>query len=401
MKFVTSIKAQTVFVISFCIMTGCGDGKQPTDDFITVDVTAKYPKKELILQDFLDVEYIPLETNEEFITLGNMQTIGKDIIITRNRTVNGDIFVFDRNNGKALRHINRSGQGSEEYITIFGIILDEENSEMFVNDYRLKKVLVYDLFGKFKRSFKHKEGYYYNHISNFDRNNLICRDDYSRIDKERNRNTFLIVSKQDGSVSKEIQIPFKEKKLAGVTTTETNGRPFVEPIHNWHLIPYHEKRILVEPSSDTIYSYSPNHQMTPFIVRTPSIQSMEPEVFLFPSVLTDRYYFMQTVKNEFDFVMNAGFPKTNLVYDRQEKAIYENITYNGDFSNKKLVNLAFELTPLVYDPVNNEIAFMEKIDAYELVEAYKNGQLKGKLKEVAAKLDEESNPVIMIAKYKQ
>ena len=31
----------------------------------------------------------------------------------------------------------------------------------------------------------------------------------------------------------------------------------------------------------------------------------------------------------------------------------------------------------------------------------KNGNLKGKLKEIAASLDEESNPVLMIAKYKQ
>jgi len=44
---------------------------------------------------------------------------------------------------------------------------------------------------------------------------------------------------------------------------------------------------------------------------------------------------------------------------------------------------------------------MEKIEAYELVEAYQNGHLKDKLKEIAAGLDEESNPVIMVAKYKK
>ena len=40
-------------------------------------------------------------------------------------------------------------------------------------------------------------------------------------------------------------------------------------------------------------------------------------------------------------------------------------------------------------------------EAPDLVDAYKNGNLKGKLKEIAASLDEESNPVLMIAKYKQ
>ncbi|MDR1557950.1 MAG: 6-bladed beta-propeller, partial [Tannerellaceae bacterium] len=42
------------------------------------------------------------------------------------------------------------------------------------------------------------------------------------------------------------------------------------------------------------------------------------------------------------------------------------------------------------------------LDAYQLVENYKKGKLKeGKLKEIAATLDEDSNPVIMLAKHKK
>lgn len=37
-------------------------------------------KKDLILQDFMDVEYIPLETNDEFINQGFVRATGKDII---------------------------------------------------------------------------------------------------------------------------------------------------------------------------------------------------------------------------------------------------------------------------------------------------------------------------------
>lgn len=51
--------------------------------------------------------------------------------------------------------------------------------------------------------------------------------------------------------------------------------------------------------------------------------------------------------------------------------------------------------------INKEIAFVKTLEAPDLVDAYKNGNLKGKLKEIAASLDEESNPVLMIAKYKQ
>ena len=92
----------SLLVVLFLLMTGCGDSKQSAEDLITVDVTASYPKKELILQDFMDVEYIALETNDEFVNQGYVQAIGKKYILVKNRSADGNIFVYDRS-GKALR----------------------------------------------------------------------------------------------------------------------------------------------------------------------------------------------------------------------------------------------------------------------------------------------------------
>jgi hypothetical protein len=395
----------TILAIILFVIAGCGGCKQSgvqSNDFITVDVMAKYPKKELILQDFLDVEYIPLETSDEFITSGYIRAIGEEIIIVNNRSgsafdTEGDIFLFDRN-GKGLRKINRIGQGGEEYINIGGIILDEDNDEMFVNSHYSSKAFVYDLFGNFKRKFGHKEGTFYFPIYNFDQDNLICIDGNSNFD-EIKRNKFLIISKQDGSVTKDIQIPYKEKKSPVLIETDASGKIVLSrQARNQELIPYCDSWILVEPSSDTIYRFQPDYSITPFIVRTPSIQSMDPEVFLFPGVLTDRYYFMQAVKKDYKMDIRE-FPRTDLMYDRQEKTIFEYVAYNDDFSDKRPVNLGYEI--LVLTLVNNEVAFLRKLEAHELVEAYEEGKLKGKLKEIAAKLDEESNAVIMLAKYKK
>ena len=44
-------------------LVGCEKSVINEDGVIVVDVTAKYPKKNLVLQDFMDVEYIPLETS--------------------------------------------------------------------------------------------------------------------------------------------------------------------------------------------------------------------------------------------------------------------------------------------------------------------------------------------------
>jgi len=124
-------RVNTILVMSLLVMTGCRGGKQATDDFITVDVTAKYPVKELILQDFMDVEYIALETTDEFLCQGVVLDVGKEIILVRNSINNGDIFVFDRK-GNGLRKFNRLGQGPEEYTSLLRVTLDEENGEMFV-----------------------------------------------------------------------------------------------------------------------------------------------------------------------------------------------------------------------------------------------------------------------------
>lgn len=105
-----------VWAIILLVMTGCGQRQTDNNDIITVDVTKSYSsKKKLILQDFMDVEYIALETNDEFINQGFVQAIGKDVILVTNYIDDGDIFVYDRT-GKAIRKINRKGQGGGKNI---------------------------------------------------------------------------------------------------------------------------------------------------------------------------------------------------------------------------------------------------------------------------------------------
>ena len=390
-------KATTFFTFILFVMAGCSGSKQSdnqSNDLITIDVTASYPKKDIILQDYMDVEYVPLEDRDEFVTTGWVHAIGKKIIVVRNRNraSDGDIFIFDRN-GKGLRKINRLGGGNEEYTFLLGITLDEDNNEIFVNDHYNNKICVYDLLGNFKRSLNHKEGSMYNmEIYNFDRNNLICRDDAFGRDRLGNRNVFLVISKQDGSITKEIEIPYKDKISSMIFSD--NG---VMGIRNRILVPQGDNCwTLSENSSDTIYGFMSDFSMIPLIVRTPSIQSMSPGIFLYPAVLTDRYCFMQTVKAEWDWEKNIGHTRINLMHDRKENATFEYTMYNGDYTNKQPVIMTSEITF-----GNGEVASVVVLEAFQLVESHKKGELKGKLKEIAAELKEDSNPVIMLIKHKK
>ncbi|WP_446774925.1 6-bladed beta-propeller [Macellibacteroides fermentans] len=386
-----------IFILIFfqAILLSCFEVKQPADNVITVDVTKNnFPKKELIIQDFMNVEYIPLETTDEFINQGFVQEIGKEIILVINRTDDGNIYVYDRT-GKALRKINRKGQGGEEYTYITKIILDEDNNEIIVHDHYIKKIYVYDLYGNFKRSFSYKEntkGWLYTDMSNYNKTNLICFDEYN--DKGR---AFALISKLDGSITKKIDIPFKVSKLLmKLQFDEANNRVNgMAPDPYNTILPFNGGKILLDVFSDTIYTFMLNKTLCPFIVRTPSVKSMDPEVVLILRLLSDRYYFMETVKNEFNFESNTGFSKTYLMYDNQERTLFRYTVYNGDFTIKK------EMYMSLLRPANDNNESWQRLDAPQLVEAFQVGALKGRLKEIASTLNEESNPVIMLIKPKK
>ena len=381
-----------ILIFAIVLLTAIGCSQKQNDGFITVDVTkSSYPKKELVLQDFMDVEYIPLETNDEFVNQGYVNAIGEKYIIVTNYRNDGDIFVYDRN-GKAIRKINRKGQGGEEYISCSGITLDEENEELFVNDHHAKRIVVYDLEGNFKRRFKQKDSgnsQFYWDIFNYDKNNLICSDECN------DEIPFLLVSKQDGSITKEIKVPFKEKKLFIQLLRYEGGTIAAGPGPYSRITPFKGNWILLEPSSDTIYTLMPDCNLRPFIARTPPVHKMDPESFLILRLISDRYYFMESIKNVYDFSKEEGFPKKYFIYDTQEKDFFSYIIYNGDYTYKK------ELYMVMLTPANSKGELWAALEAFDLRKEYEKGKLKGKLKDVAATLREDDNRVIMLVKPKR
>ena len=384
------------------LLFGCGDGKQKEPDgLIRVDVSKSYPKKELILQDLFDIEYVPLETTDEMLTEGHIQYIGDNYMIFKNLgRMAGEIFIFDRQ-GKAVRKINRLGQSGEEYLNILGVDYDEQADELFVNSHYSDKVFVYDSEGNYKRSFDYLDGTLYAPIKILDEERLIAYDDYFEYDKvPEKRDCYLILSREDGRLLEKIHIPYEEKKSLIIMRRDLNGKLTGNwGIRNTLMPPYQDGWLLIEPSADTIYTYSASRGLMPLIVRTPPVNEMDPEVFLFPTIFTDRYVFMQAVERSFNFGVDKDVPRTNLIYDKTEQTAYEGEVINRDFEGTP-VNLWFAHR-VIMEFNDDEIAFATRLEAPDLVEALNDGKLRGPLKEIASSLDEEDNPVILIAKYKK
>ena len=382
------------------LLFGCGDGKQKdSDGLIRVDVSKSYPKKELILQDLFDIEYVPLETTDEFITTGNVRAVGEKIIVTKNNgRLDGDIFLFDRTTGKGILHFDHLGQGGEDYTNILEILLDEKQGEIFVNNHYSRKVVVYDLEGNFKRSWKHNSDTFYDQIGCFDEDYLICHDsgwEKSANESPEKRDYFMFISKQDGKTT---SIPLLYDRKISQLVWSSEGKAMNYP-RNKELFPYLGDWLLMETSSDTIFRIGKGLDLKPFIVRTPSVQEGR-EFLLYPGIYSNRYQFMQKVKMEYDFQTREGFPRTDIAYDKIENKVYEAVVYNGDFLEKMPMKLGVNI--FILNIFNNEgVSFTETLYAPDLVEALNDGKLRGPLKDIASKIDEEDNPVIMIAKYKK
>ena len=155
----------------------------------------------------------------------------------------------------------------------------------------------------------------------------------------------------------------------------------------------------METSSDTIFRIGKGLDLKPFIVRTPSVQEGR-EFLLYPGIYSNRYQFMQKVKMEYDFQTREGFPRTDIAYDKIENKVYDAVVYNEDFLEKTPMKLGVNI--FILNIFNNEgVSFTETLYAPDLVEALNDGKLRGPLKEIASRLDEEDNPVILIAKYKR
>ena len=210
-----------IWLVLLLMMIGCKKNVSlENENVIIVNVTKdEYPHKDIILQDFMEIEYVALDSSDDFLCQGHILAVGEKFIVVRNDIQDGDIFLFDRKKGNGIKKINRKGNGNEEYVIAYNAVLDEDNEELFINDVMQNKIIVYDLFGNYKRHFLGSEKARINQIYNFDKEKLICKiedDNTTTLGKS----TFMLISKQNGEVAIETAISYKERKTMKIADGE-------------------------------------------------------------------------------------------------------------------------------------------------------------------------------------
>ena len=376
----------TITLLLASMLLSCGGGKgeaqkqKVSDGLWTFDVTKKYPTKEIYIQDIADVDYIPLETNDSILWRGReVLYLDDDYIVGANR--NNGVYFHD-GKGKALNMFNKMGQGPKEYSDMYKVQYDKKSDEIYIND--MFKYYVYDKEGNFKRSFQGIEDKLYSRIEQF----FILNED--ELIQYNYNNHYTRVSRLTGEHLGDIKLG-----VADSTTTlrfKKNNMIFNTIVS--HFTKDKEGYIITSFPSDTTYLLTSNLQLKPIGVRIPPVSSQDVPVFLLPVKNTPRYYFMSTIKKE------DSFPTKAYMMDKKTNQIYYLKDY---FKNKDYIGLKVHLDmfgPAVLANLPNNVC-VQSLNITKLCEAYEEGKLSGKLKDIAANLKEDDNPVLMIIKFRE
>ena len=371
-------------IFASCIMS-CRSSIQQYGDVIEIDLTKTYPEQEYVLQDIAEVNYLPLETRDDFLVAGTLSYMDTEQIIVKSN-VRDQLFFFNRNTGAALRILNRQGRGGNEYNRIDAFSCDSRAKEIFVLDVSKKTVLVYGFDQTYKRSFEVPANCVA--MLGYDDSSLLVYIEQDTIPKP-----FLIISKESGNVLQTLNVTVGARLnmmrvQIGDFVTEARMRG-----GSVSLVTANDGVLLSDWACDTLFFLDYSGMLEPVAIRKPSAYEMKPCSRLHIKGDNGRFvFFLSTLLPD---AMNSAVIKTEYrryVYDRQEH---------------KIVTPRFVLAD---DPTgaiwrgehwgNQSGAYMMcELKAEDLYAAYRDGKLQGRLKEIAATLKEDDNPVLMTVKF--
>lgn len=364
-------------------------------DLPTIDVTKKkYPVKKI----FTELEYIPLETNDStLVSRSEPDLVSDKYIVFHNK--DGQILVFSRQ-GKILYTFNHQGEGPEEYYTVSSLVLDEEKEELYVSSIEgTTKIFVYSIDGTFKRRLVLSKRFYPGCLMNYDKDYLFCYDYYfadkpkvkiRTEDIPKRDNPYYFISKQTGKM---VPLKYNIPNRMGNMIYQLNKDQTIKACVGMDAYPVarNSSEILISEFADDTLYFLEKGKLLPAMIKRPSAHKETPPIMVSVYLFTDRYIFINTFEKEFEQTPGGDY----IVYDRKEKAFYRpNLLKNTADG----MSLAIPLKGRTSLPRNMGIF---SASAECLVERYNAGKLQGKLKEIASKLQEDDNPVLMLVKFKE
>lgn len=361
-------------------------GTKNKQNLPVIDKTKRYPKKAFDRE--VEETYIQLETRKDILLDrdAHLYYVSDKRMLVVNRQ-QGDVFIFDMS-GKAISRFNEKGR--DGYTWLDYALYDEPNKEVFVVDNISKKIFVYSENGARKRVLYLSKTLNIKEISNFDANTFLAFHEH-RYGPLAHKQPYFFISKKDGSILSHLNIT--TKKVNPSVLDVSSGAMYTIVTNASGNCKFGQEFILANMSCDTIYLLKKDKTLTPLFVQTPSVFS---EPLLVPTV---------QMKTD-DFVTFYIYPFDLKKVKRESESGEKPKGYSAEGKH-----LMYEFKTGQFFELENNINTVDKCDVpaktsvevlhpYILKKWLENGRLKGKLKEIAKKVDVNDNPIIKIAKFK-
>lgn len=361
----------------------------------TLDVTKDYPEKKIVLQDLADVKYVPLETKKNALLTNSAGCLGyvSDSLIVA-RTSDKEIVLFNGDGSvrSSFRHV---GQGPEEYQSIIGIVVDPQAQEIFIVDYLLRyRMQVYSFTGQYKRTLPIPFKMILDGLQDFSADCLLACDQKVRQGISNRAKPYMLLSKKTGEIVKDLDIHFTKRLSRSISKPLGENQTISAALGYNPIVRCEDSYVIGDLSADTVYTYSPQGILSPMLVRTPPVLSMETPKVLLPDYRAGSYFFFYLVDFEFDFETRTGFPDKYMVYDYAAGKPYVCKLVNRDCEEQEIQLGDGGVTNRAWNTA------CYTIPSSMLIEQLEAGKVHGPLKEIAATRAEDDNPVLVIVRFK-
>ena len=361
-----------------------------------LDMNLRYPKKIVDLQDIADVEYIVLETHDDGLASGSFNTtITDSLIITYN--MSNDILFFHRD-GRFSHSFNRKGGSGKEYSIISeNLCVNPEQKEIYIYESARGRIQVYSFDGQYKRTLKVRgDGYEYGTLFYIDSEFLLLQD-LKNVDENSphpaNPKPYYRLSVADGSKQ---QLPLMVEKRISNSLTWYNKETdkfasigvSISPVAN-----IGGELTISDFALDTVYAYR-DERLVPIARKVNWMKKSGVPWLVTLDAITDKYYLWHAIEKD---TKKMVWPDKTFLQDRYTGECTQIKLADKNITDKKY-RFRHRASANLFCPPKGCI--MQYYPAYRLIELYKEGKLQGELKEIASKLSEDDNPVLMLAKFK-
>ena len=243
---------------------------------------------------------------------------------------------------------------------------------------------------------KAENGYIWGTIYNCDEEHILAEDQW-HVDelKEQltNHQPYYRISTSDGSICR-LPLYIEKRIRDGFKWYDEESDTFGSMGVCLSPVAYiNDELIIADFGLDTVYSYKEN-LLTPIAIRKNRMKSEDVPIIAGIEAITDKYFLWYAFEKD---IKKTTWPDWTYLQDRRTGKCIQTKLVDKNITDKKH---RFRSRPSANGYTVPKHHIMQYYPAYALIELLEEGKLQGELKEIASKLTEEDNPVIMLAKFK-